>query len=54
LFSADEVYALTAFLLYQNRIIQESDVMDAQSLPKVQMPERDAFTRALERNRRPE
>jgi cytochrome c len=48
------VYALTAFLLYQNRIIQETEVMDAQSLPKVQMPERDAFTRALERNRRPE
>jgi cytochrome c len=54
LLSPDEVYALTAFLLYQNRIIQETEVMDAQSLPKVQMPERDAFTRALERNRRPE
>ena len=33
-----ELYALTAFLLYRNGIIQESDVMDAQSLPKVQMP----------------
>ncbi|OFW15474.1 MAG: hypothetical protein A3H27_18670 [Acidobacteria bacterium RIFCSPLOWO2_02_FULL_59_13] len=38
--SADQVYALTAFLLYQNNIIQESDVMDAKSLPKVQMPNR--------------
>ncbi len=54
LLSPDEVYALTAFLLYQNRGIQETEVMDAQSLPKVQMPERDAFTRALERNRPPE
>lgn len=41
--SADEVYALTAFLLYQNKIIQETDVIDAKSLPKVQMPFRDNF-----------
>jgi hypothetical protein len=40
---ADEVYALTAFLLYRNGIIQESDVMDAKSLPKVQMPNRNGF-----------
>ena len=38
--SADQVYALTAFLLYQNGIIQESDAMDAESLPKIQMPNR--------------
>ncbi len=42
--NADEVYALTAFLLYRNRIIQQSDVLDAQSLPKVQMPNRGAYT----------
>ena len=41
--SADEVYALTAFLLYRNGIIQESDVMDAKTLPKVQMPNRNGF-----------
>ena len=40
---ADEVYALTAFLLFRNDIIQETDVMDAQSLPKVQMPNRNGF-----------
>jgi S-disulfanyl-L-cysteine oxidoreductase SoxD len=40
---ADEVYALSAFLLYKNDIIQESDVLDAKSLPKVQMPARDIF-----------
>jgi len=36
----DEVYALTAFLLFKNGVIQESDVMDLQSLPKVVMPNR--------------
>jgi len=41
--SPDEVYALTAFILYRNGIIQETDVMDANSLPKVQMPHRDAY-----------
>ena len=39
--SADEVYALTAFLLYKNNIIKETDVMDARSLPGVHMPKRD-------------
>ena len=42
-FTADEVYALTAFLLYRNGIIAESDVMDAKTLPKVQMPNRNGF-----------
>jgi hypothetical protein len=39
--AADEVYALTAFLLFKNNVIAEDDVMDAQSLPKVEMPNRD-------------
>ena len=38
-----EVYALTAFLLARNKIIGENDVMDAQTLPKVKMPNRDGF-----------
>jgi cytochrome c len=38
-----EVYALTAFLLYKNDVIKEDEVMDAQSLPKVKMPNRDGF-----------
>ena len=41
--SADEVYALTAFVLYRNEIIQESDVLDAKSLPKIPMPNRNGF-----------
>jgi S-disulfanyl-L-cysteine oxidoreductase SoxD len=44
--SADEVYSLTAFLLYRNKIIQEGDVIDAKSLPKVKMPNRDGFVPA--------
>ncbi len=44
--SPDQVYALTAFLLYRNDIIKESDVMDAKSLPKVQMPNRNGFVPA--------
>jgi cytochrome c len=39
----NEVYALTAFILFRNGIIQETDVMDAQSLPKVKMPNRNNF-----------
>jgi hypothetical protein len=39
----DEVYSLTAFLLYKSGIIQENDVMDDQSLPKVKMPNREGF-----------
>jgi cytochrome c len=41
--SDDEVYAVTAYLLYLNGIIAEADVMDAQSLSKVKMPNRDNF-----------
>jgi len=41
--TADEVYALTAYLLYINDVIPEDEVLDAQSLPKVKMPNRDAF-----------
>jgi mono/diheme cytochrome c family protein len=39
----EEVYALTAFILAQNRIIGGTDVMNAQTLPKVRMPNRDGF-----------
>ena len=44
--SANEVYALTAVLLYRNGIIKETDVLDAKSLPKVQMPNRNGFVPA--------
>ncbi len=38
-----EVYALTAYILAGNKLIGENDVMDAQTLPKVKMPNRDNF-----------
>ena len=41
--TADEVYALTAFLLYINEVIPENEILDAQSLPKVKMPIGDRF-----------
>jgi mono/diheme cytochrome c family protein len=39
----NEVYALTAFLLYKNEVIREDEVLDAQSLPKVKMPNPNGF-----------
>ncbi len=39
----DEVYALTAYILALNGIIGENDTMNAQTLPKVMMPNRDGF-----------
>jgi cytochrome c len=41
--SNEEVYALTAFILAGNKIIGENDVMNAQTLPKVNMPNKDGF-----------
>jgi S-disulfanyl-L-cysteine oxidoreductase SoxD len=39
----DEVYAVSAYILNLNEIIGKDDVLDAQSLPKVRMPNRDGF-----------
>ena len=39
----DEVYALTAYLLYLNKVIPEDEVLDKQTLPKVKMPIGDEF-----------
>ena len=41
--SNDEVYAVTAYILALNRIIGDNDVMNAQTLPKVRMPNSDGF-----------
>jgi mono/diheme cytochrome c family protein len=41
--SADETYAVTAYILSQNHIIGEGEVMDQSSLPKVHMPNRNGF-----------
>ena len=39
----DEVYAVTAYLLWTNRIIGRDLVLDATTLPAVQMPNRQGF-----------
>jgi S-disulfanyl-L-cysteine oxidoreductase SoxD len=41
--SANEVYAVSAYLLNLNGLIPADAVMDAQSMPKVQMPNRNGF-----------
>jgi mono/diheme cytochrome c family protein len=41
--SNDEAYALTAFILAGNKIIGENDTVNAETLPKVRMPNRDGF-----------
>lgn len=47
----DEVYALTSYLLYLNGIIGQDDVMNARTLARVQMPNRDGFVLAYPRER---
>jgi cytochrome c len=39
----DEVYALTAYILAANKLIGENAAMNAETLPKVRMPNRDGF-----------
>ncbi|MFL6974077.1 MAG: c-type cytochrome [Xanthobacteraceae bacterium] len=41
--TADETYAVTAYLLALAKIIGENDVMNAETLPRVRMPNRDGF-----------
>jgi len=44
----DEVYSLTAYLLFVNKVIPEDTVLDQQSLPKVKMPIGDDYARLPE------
>ncbi|MGH9255503.1 MAG: c-type cytochrome, partial [Vicinamibacterales bacterium] len=41
--TANEAYAVTAYVLYLNEIVKETDVLDATTLPKVRMPHVDDF-----------
>jgi cytochrome c len=47
----DEVYAITAYLLYLNNIIEEDAEMNAETLPKVQMPNHDGFINVYEQEK---
>jgi cytochrome c len=42
---ADDTYAVIAWILHRNGIIEETDVMDRETLPHVVMPARDRFVR---------
>ena len=39
----DEVYAVSAYLLFLGGVIEETHELNAKSLPQVQMPNRDGF-----------
>ena len=41
--SANEIYAVTAYVLFLNGIVRQSDVLDRASLPRVRMPNRNGF-----------
>lgn len=41
--TTEEVYHLTAFLLYSNKIIDSTAVVDWQSLPRIEMPAKKMF-----------
>jgi cytochrome c len=43
--AADEVYAVTAYLLFENGIVEADATLDRRSLPEVVMPNRDGFRR---------
>ena len=41
--TADQVYAVSAYILHLNEIVGRDDVLDSETLPKVKMPNRDGF-----------
>jgi cytochrome c len=41
--TADEVYAVVAYVLGEANIIDKTMILDAQTLPRVEMPNRDGF-----------
>ena len=41
--SNDEIYAVSAYVLSEAKIIGDKDVMNAKTLPKVDMPNKDGF-----------
>jgi hypothetical protein len=43
--SYDETYSVTAYLLYLNNIVAKTDRLDQDTLPKINMPNRNGFVR---------
>ena len=42
--TSQQVYALTAYLLYLNKIVTERQIIDQKTLPRIRMPNRKGFT----------
>jgi len=49
--TSDETYAVTAYLLYLNGIVDKNSVMNAKTLARVKMPNEANF---IQRDRRPD
>jgi cytochrome c len=49
--SDDEVYELVAWVLFQNRIVADSQCLDAKTLPGVTMPARELFYSVVDTRR---
>jgi len=41
--TAEEIYAVSAYIMAEGNVIDKATVLDAQSLAHVQMPNRDGF-----------
>jgi hypothetical protein len=41
--TSDQVYSVTAYILYMNKIIEEHAELNSKTLPKVKMPNRNGF-----------
>jgi cytochrome c len=41
--TADEIYAVSAYILAEGNVIDKAAVLDAATLVRVQMPNRDGF-----------
>jgi cytochrome c len=44
--NADEVYAVSAYILQKSGVIDENTTLDPKSLPKIEMPNAKGFTTA--------
>ena len=49
--TADQLYAVTAYVLHLSGIVGETETLDRESLPKVVMPNRDGFVTDPRRQR---
>ena len=47
LLTNDQLYAVVAFVLFKNGIVEETDEMNAETLPKVKMPNADGFVKDM-------